>query len=206
MMFGMVFAAAAALAVAIFLVAVAATFAFVVFAFVTPAAAVVFKRLEVFVCRFAYRDNFDSKVEIFTGEFVVSIDNGSLFCDGLDADGHRAGRSLGIERHAGFDFFNALEHIQRNFLCHFFIVFAVAFSRDDNNVKLVAHVMTDHSLFEPRNNHVHALDILERFATLGGIDNGTFIGLQGVVHLDDCFFSNFHKYPLESQETPAVEP
>ncbi len=203
MMFIVVFAAATALSIAIFLVAMATTFAFMI-AIVATAAAVVFERFEVFFGRFANGNDFYRKIEILASKFMVGVDDSCLFANGLDANRHRATRSLGIKHHAGFDFFNTLKNIQWNFLCHFFVVFAVAFSRDDDNIKLVPNIVTDHSLFEPRDDHVHALDVLERFATFGGIDNRTFIGLQGVVHLDDSFFCNFHKYPLESRANPRL--
>jgi hypothetical protein len=218
MVFVMVGAAATAVTIAIFLVAVmtfamTATFAFVAFftalafmvlSVMATAAAVVFKRLEVFFGSFANGDNFNGEVEVLASEFVVGIDDRGLFANGLDADRHRAIRSLGIEHHACFDVINTLENVQRNFLGHTFVVFTVAFSRDNDNVKLVANIVTDHSLFEARDDHVHALDVLERFATCGRIDDGTFVRLQGVVHLDDCFFCNFHKYPLESRANPRL--
>ena len=90
----MVGAAATAVTIAIFLVAMATAFAFVaffaalafmVFAVVTTAAAVMFKRLEVFFCCFTDGDNFDSKVEILASKFVVCIDDSRLFANRLDS-------------------------------------------------------------------------------------------------------------------------
>ena len=166
-------AAAAAIAVAVFLVAVAtafmafaATFAFVAFfsalAFViafalasaasfavsfAATAAVVTLRIEFFFGGFAHRNHFDGEVQVLAGEFVVCVDDGGLFAHGLDTDGHRAGGCLGIEHHAFNNLVDTLENVQRDFLRHFFVVFAVAFGGDHLDVELVAHVVADHRLF-----------------------------------------------------------
>jgi hypothetical protein len=44
---------------------------------------------------------------------------------------------------------------------------------------------------------VHALDVLERFTTFGGIDHGTFVRFEGVMHLDDGFVGYFHGKSFE---------
>ena len=211
----MVRAAATAIAIAIFLVtmtfAMSATFTFMTFfttlafiAIVTTAAAMMFKRLEIIFGSFANCNDFNCKVEILASKFMVCIDNGRLFTNRLDANRHRATRSLRIEHHANFNIFNALENVQRNFLSHFFFIFAVTFCRNHNNVKLIAYIVTDHSLFKSRNDHVHSLNVLERFTTLRRINHSTFVGFESVMHLDDCFFSNFHKYPLKSRVNPRL--
>ena len=97
---------------------------------------------------------------------------------------------------AGFDFFDALERVHRDFLGHAFVVFAVAFGGDDLHVELVADFVADHRLLEPDHDHVGALDVLERFAASGGIDNGSFVGGEGVVHLDYGLVGDFHDFSL----------
>ncbi len=204
-------AAAAAVTVAVFLVALAAAFAFVAFfaalAFViaftlasaasfafalAATAAVVTLRIELFFGCFAHRNDFDGEVQVLAGELMVCVDYGGLFAHRLHADGHRAGGRLGIEHHAFDHLVDSLENVQRDFLRHFFVVFAVAFGGDHLDVELVAHVVADHRLFETHDDHVGALNVLQRFAAFGRINDLAFVGGQGVVHLDNGLVGNLH--------------
>ena len=124
---------------------------------------------------------------------MVGVDDCGLFRNGLHADRHRASRSLGIEHHAFDHLVHPLENIQRDFLGHFFVVFAVAFGRNHLDVELVADFVADHCLFETDHDHVGALNVLQRFAAFGGIDDLAFVGGQGVVHLDNGLVSNLHR-------------
>ena len=203
-------AAAAAVTVAVFLVALAAAFAFAVFAALAfsvaftlasaasfavalaATAAVVTLRIEFFFGCFAHRNDFDGKVQVLAGELMVCVDHGGLFAHRLHADGHRAGGRLGVEHHAFDHLVDSLENVQRDFLRHFFVVFAVAFRRNHLDVELVAHVVADHRLFETHDDHVGALNVLQRFAAFGRINDLAFVGGQGVVHLDNGLVDNLH--------------
>ena len=190
-------ATAAALTVAVFLFAFAAAFAFVAFfatlafTFAMAATAAVALWVQLFFGGFAHAHDFDGEVQVLAREFVVRVNHGLVARDGLDADGHRAHGRLCVEHHADFDFLDALENVYRDFLRHAFVVFA-----DDLHVELVADFVTDHGLFKPDHNHVGALDVLERFAAFGGIDNGSFVGGEGVVHLDYGLIGDFHLFFL----------
>ena len=127
---------------------------------------------------------------------MVRVNHGLVARDGLDADGHRAHGRLCVEHHADFDFLDTLENVYRDFLRHAFVVFAVAFGGNDLHVELVADFVTDHRVLETHDNHVGALDVLERFAAFGGIDNGSFVGGEGVVHLDYGLIGDFHLFFL----------
>ena len=195
-------AAAAALAIAVFLFTFTAAFAFVAFfatlafAVAVAATAAVALRVQLFFGSFAHAHDFNRKVQVLACEFVVRVDHGLVARDGLDADGHRAHGRLRVEHHAGFHLVDTLEHVDRDFLRHAFVVFAVAFGGDDLHIELVADFVADHRVLEPHDNHVGALDVLERFAAFGGINDGSFVGGEGVVHLDDCFIGDFHGVPL----------
>ena len=153
-------------------------------------------RVEFLFGGFAHANDLDGEVQVLARKFVVRIDHGLVARDGLDADGHRAHGRLRVEHHAGFHLLYTLEHVDRDFLSHAFVVFAVAFGGDDLHVELVADLVTDHRVLETHDNHVGALDVLERFAAFGGIDDGSFVGGEGVVHLDDGLFGDFHGVPL----------
>ena len=77
-----------------------------------------------------------------------------------------------------------MESVHRDFLRHALVIFAVAFGGDDLHIELVADFVADHRVFEPHDDHVCALDVLERFAAFGGINDGSFVGGEGVVHLE----------------------
>ena len=200
-------AAAAALAVAVFLVPVvavafAAAFAFMAFlatlafAIALAATAAVALRVEFLFGGLAHAHDLDGEVQVLAREFVVRVDHGLVARDGLDADGHRAHGRLCVEHHAGFHLVNSLEHVDRDFLRHALVIFAVAFGGDDLHVELVADFVTDHRVLEPHDDHVGTLDVLERFAAFGGIDDGSFVGGEGVVHLDYGLIGDFHGVPL----------
>ena len=195
-------AAAAALAVAIFLVAFAAAFAFMAFlatlafAVAMAATAAVALRVQFLFGSLAHAHDLDGEVQVLASELVVRVDDGLVARDGLHADGHRAHGRLSVEHHAGLDLLDTLASVPRDFLRHALVVFAVAFARDDLHIELVADFVTDHCVLEAHDDHVGALDVLERFAAFGGIDDGSFVGGEGVVHLDYGLIGDFHDVPL----------
>ena len=153
-------------------------------------------RVQLFFGGFAHAHDFDGEVQVLASEFVVRVNHGLVARDRLHADGHRAHGRLCVEHHAHFHLVDALEHVHRDFLRHALVVFAVTFGGDDLHVELVADFVTDHRVLETHDDHVGALDVLERFAAFGGIDNGSFVGGEGVVHLDYGLVGDFHGVPL----------
>ena len=174
-MFIVVLATAATLSIAVFLVAFTMALTIGIFAVaaivtLTAAAMMSFKGLQFFFCCSTNGDNLNSKVQVLASQFVISIDYSLVAIDGLDSDRHRTSRGIGIELHTGLNLINTLEHAYRNFLGHTFVVLTITFGRNDFYIKLVAFFMIDHGLFEANDDHVSALDVLQRFAAFGRVD------------------------------------
>src|SRR5690606_18283238 len=129
----------------------------------------------------AHVDHVDVEVQRLAGQRVVAVDRDLAILDLGDGDDLYARRGLGLETHPGLDLFDALEHFQRHFLGQRLVPLAVGFRGRYPHRHLFTRLLAFQRLFQAWDDVAGAMEIGERSAALGGIEDTAPIVSEGVV-------------------------
>jgi len=185
------FAPFAAFVAAAFL-AVAGAISAAAFAAAASAAAVHVAVVEFFLRRLAHIEDLHVKVEDFTRERVVGID-GDLIAGDIDhRDDLGAFLAVGFELHAGRHFDIVAEILLGNLEHEVFIAFPVCVDGRNHAGDSIAGLLAFQVLFQARYDIVIAMEVDERFASVGRIQELSRGVTETIVNSDDLVFLDIH--------------
>lgn len=147
---------------------------------------------QLFLAGCAYIGYFDRKVQGLAGEWMVAVDEYLAVLDLGDGDVDLALRTTALELHAGLDVFDALERFARHFLHQLGVMHAITFLGRHVSLELVADGSAFHLLLQARNDLATAMQISQRIATFGAVDDLPLIVGQGVMEGGNGILGNLH--------------
>ena len=133
------------------------------------------------------------EVQALTGQRVVAVDSDVVAVQVTNGDDlHLAVRRRSVELHADFQLVNAFEHAAAQGADQFSGVFAVGIFRLDGNVQLVADFFTFQGFFQARDDVACAMQVDQRSAAGGAVDDLTSVVGQGLVDGDSLIGGDQH--------------
>ena len=133
------------------------------------------------------------EVQTLTSQWMVAV-NGHVVAiqvtNGHDL--HAAVRAGGVELHADFEFVDAFEHAAAQGADQFSGVFAVGIFRLDGDFQFVTNVFAIQRFFEAWNDVTGTLQVNQRRAAGGAVDDLTSVVGQGIVNGDSLIGGNRH--------------
>src|SRR6185369_7129447 len=87
---------------------------------------------------------------------------------------------------------------------HALVALAVGFVRRDGNVDLIAGILSVEGRFKTGNDVAGAVQVVERSASLRGIDHLPVVAGQRVIDADDLVLCDAHEMPSLSEQRPSV--
>ncbi len=126
--------------------------------------------LEFLGCGFADVDDLDGKMELFAGERMVRIDGYLVVRDTDDGYDLSAFFTVGFELHSDLDLGICSEFALVDLEYEALVALAVAFGRRNDAIDLIAGPFALEVFFEPLDDIVVAVEIDERFAVRGRVD------------------------------------
>ena len=134
----------------------------------------------------------DLEMQRLAGQRMVAVNMHLFVIDMRHGDIDNALWAMPLELHAGLDILHALECVARHFLDQFGMMFAIAFRGGHVHLKLIAGLTTDHGLLQTRHNLAAAVQIGQRFATVGTIDHLTLAVGQCVMKRGNGLVGDLH--------------
>ena len=125
------------------------------------------------------------EIQALTGQWVVAVDCYVVAVEVTNGDDlHLAVRRRSVELHADFQLVNAFEHAAAQSADQLSGVFAVSVFRFNGNFQLVTNSFAFQSFFQARDDVACALQVDQRSAAGGAVDDLTSVVGQGIVDGD----------------------
>lgn len=141
---------------------------------------------------FADLNHLDIELEVDAGEGVIGVDGDGIAIDGGDDGDLRAGLRLGLEAHAWFEFDIVGELGAGGFDDAFRVVIAVGFGGGDLGGGSGPGGQAFELFFETGDDIAVAVEVGQRIAAFGGIEDFSLGIAKSVMHGDDAVGFNFH--------------
>jgi hypothetical protein len=147
-----------------------------------------------FVGRFAHVGDLDREVQGLARERVVAIDGHVVALDLRDGDVDRPLVIATLELHARLQVFDALERGLRHDLDKLRVAHAVTLFRHHVDLELIAGLLAFQRLLEARDDMALAVDVSQRLATVGAVDDVALVVGQRVVEGNDVAIADLHEF------------
>src|SRR5690348_11601908 len=136
---------------------------------------------QLFLRRLPYALDLDVEVEMLAGERMIAVESHHVALH--VCDGHRSGACLRlrVQMHAWLNVLDAAQSATGNALHEALVVLAVAFRGRNPHADLVADVMTRQLPLQSRDDVAVAMQVGERLAGGGAVDDRARVVFQGVV-------------------------
>jgi len=149
------------------------------------------------VRRLTHSNNLHVKVKSISSQRVVTVENHRILFDPVDGHNHGSLRRLNLKAHAYFQIRGLLEPVLRHRKDKGFIPLSVTISRSNIKGKLVPILSTFQGSFKPIYHVAHSLNIRQRRAIPGAIENLTCVVCQGILYRDRLVFRDLHTVSSE---------
>ena len=163
-----------------------------------PAGSVHMAVLDFFGAGLADFDDLHGEMQGFACERMIAVDGYLVAFDLGDHDGDRALACLRLELHADSEVGDAVEGATWNDLHEFVDVAAIPVFSGDIDVETVACHMSGHLALEAGNDIARTVQIGQRLAAFGTVDDLARIVGQGVVKGRNAALGNLHVSLVDS--------
>ncbi len=137
--------------------------------------------------------DFHLEVQTLASQRVVAVDSNVIAIQIADSDDlHLAVRRGSVELHAHFQLVDTFEHAAAQGADQFGGVFTVGIFRFYGNGQLITNLFAFQSLFQARDNVTCALQVDQRRAAGGAVDDLTSVVGQGIVNGDSLVGGDRH--------------
>src|SRR5260370_25212017 len=146
--------------------------------------------------------NLDLEVQALAGERMIAIEGHKVAGDLRDGHGPRAVPGLRLQPHPHLEVREALEGTARHALHESLVKLPIAIGRRDRHLQLVPSVLARQLALETGYEIAMAVQVRERLALRGTVDDIADVILQVVVNADDLVLPDAHTGP--SVLTPST--
>ena len=148
---------------------------------------------QLFLGRRAHICHFDGEMQGLSGQRVVAVDEHLAVFDLGHGDIDFTLWAATLKLHAGLDVLDALECFLRHFLHQLDVMDAVAIFRCHIRGELVTALAAFHLLFQARHDLPTAMQVGQRLATFGAVDDLALVVGQRVMESSNGVLGNLHE-------------
>ena len=148
---------------------------------------------QLFLGRRAHIRHFDGEMQGLSGQRVVAVDEHLAVFDLGHGDIDFTLWAATLKLHAGLDVLDALECFLRHFLHQLDVMDAVAIFRCHIRGELVTALAAFHLLFQARHDLPTAMQVGQRLATFGAVDDLALVVGQRVMESSNGVLGNLHE-------------
>src|SRR5882762_3243643 len=147
--------------------------------------------------------NLDLEVQALAGERMIAIEGHQVASDLGDGHGPHAVPGLRLQPHPHLEVREALEGTAWHALHESLVILPVAIGRRDRHLQLVPSVLARQLALETGYEIAMAVQVRERLAPGGTVDDIAGVILQGVVDADNLVPRDAHTSPVYQSEARA---